>query len=97
MPSELPSFIRLHQGLNAIATPFLRRAFAGAMLAQRHFRRSPHTILEQPAAPSATQRRASSALAGHAKRPYRYLHGATTSAAMARRSRDRTACKPGQL
>ena len=44
MPSELPSFIRLHQGLNAIATPFLRRAFAGAMLAQRHSRRSPHTI-----------------------------------------------------
>jgi len=29
--------------LNAIATAFLRRAFAGAMLAQRHFRRSPHT------------------------------------------------------
>ena len=44
MPSELPSFIRLHQGLNAIATPFLRRAFAGAMLAQRHFRRSPRTV-----------------------------------------------------
>ena len=44
MPSELPSFIRLHQGLNAIATAFLRRAFAGAILAERHFRRSPHTI-----------------------------------------------------
>jgi len=44
MPSQLPSFIRLHQGLNAIATAFLRRAFAGAILAQRHFRRSPHTI-----------------------------------------------------
>ena len=44
MPSQLPSFIRLHQGLNAIATAFLRRAFAGAILGQRHFRRSPHTI-----------------------------------------------------
>ena len=44
MPSELPSFIRLHQGLNAIATTFLRHAFAGAILAERHFRRSPRTI-----------------------------------------------------
>jgi hypothetical protein len=44
MPSQLPSFIRLHSGLNAIAKAFLRRAFAGAILAQRHFRRSPHTI-----------------------------------------------------
>ena len=44
MPSELPSFIRLHQGLNAIATALLRRAFAGAILAERHFRRSPRTI-----------------------------------------------------
>jgi hypothetical protein len=44
MPSELPSFIRLHQGLNAIATAFLRRAFAGAILAERYFRRSSRTI-----------------------------------------------------
>ena len=44
MPSQLPSFIRLHQGLNAIAKAFLRRAFAGAILAERHFRRSPHAI-----------------------------------------------------
>ena len=44
MPSQLPSFIRLHRGLNAIATTFLRRAFVGAILAQRHFRRSPHAI-----------------------------------------------------
>lgn len=44
MPSELPPFIRLHQGLNAIATAFLRRAFAGAIRAERHFRRSPRTI-----------------------------------------------------
>jgi hypothetical protein len=44
MPSKLPSFIRLDQCLNAIATAFLRRAFAGAILAQRHFPRSPHTI-----------------------------------------------------
>ena len=44
MPSQLPSFIRLHQGLNAIATAFLRRAFAGAILAERYFRRSSRTI-----------------------------------------------------
>jgi hypothetical protein len=44
MPSKLPSFIRLDQCLNAIAAAFLRRAFAGAILAQRHFPRSPHTI-----------------------------------------------------
>jgi hypothetical protein len=35
MPSKLPSFIRFHQCLNAIATAFLRRAFAGAIRAQR--------------------------------------------------------------
>jgi hypothetical protein len=64
MPSKLPSFMRFHQCLNAIATTFLRRAFAGAIRAQRHFRRSPHTILRAPAAPSATQDRASNALAG---------------------------------
>ena len=45
MSSKLPSFIRFHQCLNAIATTFLRRAFVGAIRAQRHFRRSPHTIL----------------------------------------------------
>ena len=45
MPSKLPSFMRFHQCLNAIATTFLRRAFVGAIRAQRHFRRSPHTIL----------------------------------------------------
>ena len=82
MPSELPSSIRLHQGLNAIATAFLRRAFAGAILAERYSVAARAPSREQPAAPGATQRRASSALAGHAKRPYRYLHGAT---------------KPGQL
>ena len=66
MPSKLPSFIRFHQCLNAIATTFLRRAFVGAIRAQRHFRRSPHTILRAAAAPSATQGRASNALAGRA-------------------------------
>jgi hypothetical protein len=40
MRSALPSFLVLH-GLNAIATAIIRRAFAGAMLAQSHFRRSP--------------------------------------------------------
>ena len=45
MPSKLPSFIRFHQCLNAIATTFLRRAFVGAIRAQRHFRRRPHAIL----------------------------------------------------
>jgi hypothetical protein len=44
MPSQLPAFIRLHQGLNAIVATLLRHAFAGAILAHRHFRRSPHTI-----------------------------------------------------
>ena len=44
MPSQLPSFIRVPQGLNAIATAFLRRAFVGAILARRHFRRSPQAI-----------------------------------------------------
>jgi hypothetical protein len=43
MSSKLLSFT--HQCLNAIATTFLRRAFAGAIRAQRPFRRSPHTIL----------------------------------------------------
>jgi len=71
--------------LNAIATAFLRRAFAGAIRAQRHFRRSPRTI---SGAACGSERDA---------RPYRYLHGATTSAAMARRSRDRAAWKPEQL
>ena len=97
MPSQLPSFIRLHQGLNAIATAFLRRAFAGAILGQRHFRRSPHTISGAACGSKRDAKPASNALARRAASPYRYLHGATTSAAMARRSRDRTACKPGQL
>jgi hypothetical protein len=44
MRSALPSFLVLRQGLNAIATAIIRRAFAGAMLAQSHFRRSPHAI-----------------------------------------------------
>ena len=77
MPSELPSFIRLHQGLNAIATTFLRHAFAGAILAERHFRRSPRTI---SGAACGSKRHAKSCVecARRApKRPYRYLHGAT--------------------
>jgi len=85
MPSQLPSFMRLRQGLNAIATAFLRRAFAGAILAQRHFGAARTPSQEQPPAPGATQSRASNALARRAASPERYLHGATTSAATARR------------
>jgi len=79
-----------------------RRHFSGVPSLERYSRsgisvaaRTPSQ--EQPAAPSALQSRASIAFAGRTARPYRHLHGATTSAAMARRSRDRTAWKPGQL
>lgn len=44
MVSERPSFILLRQGVNALTTAIIRRAFAGAIFAQRHFRRSPNTI-----------------------------------------------------
>jgi hypothetical protein len=44
MRSSLPSFLGLRHGLNAIANAIIRRAFAGAMLAQSDFRRSPHVI-----------------------------------------------------
>jgi hypothetical protein len=44
MRSAQPSFLVLRQGLNAIASAVIRRAFAGAMLGQWDFRRNPHPI-----------------------------------------------------
>lgn len=44
MRSAQPSLSALRQGLNAIASVVIRRAFAGAMLAQSDFRRNPHAI-----------------------------------------------------
>ncbi|EIG63595.1 hypothetical protein Bra1253DRAFT_00088 [Bradyrhizobium sp. WSM1253] len=44
MRAAQPSFLVLRQGLNAIATAIIRRAFAGAMLAQSDFRRNPHAV-----------------------------------------------------
>jgi hypothetical protein len=43
MPSKLP-FMMLREALNAIATAIIRAAFTGAIVAQRHFRGSSHTI-----------------------------------------------------
>ena len=44
MLPELQSLILLRQGVNAVTTAIIRRAFAGAIFAQRHFRRRPDTI-----------------------------------------------------